>query len=213
MVGYRDTKQETMPFPREIQTAVDYLNEETVSCSNYHEDGRVNSVQDEDTVITMLEKKFGSDNIQRPASREWWDVKIYNYPVQIKSTNVAKKSADNFSSKAAILYALTYLPESQVNVRGWAQFEQALLDYSDIENDRDYYILVVDKGSGKAHLTSLKSLVKLTPNGNNLPFQVVWADNLSPKNNTFAEAKSILVTAYKKSVTAKINAHPLFAQL
>lgn len=200
-------------FPEKLQNAISFLNEASIDCCFDHEDGRVNSISDEEKVISLLEQKFGTDNVKRPAVREWWDVKVFGYYLQIKSSNVAKKAADNFSSKAAILYALTYLPEDKIKVQKWKEFEEALLNYSDVENDRDYYILVVDKGEGKAHLTSLKSLRKLTSNGNNLPFQIKWADNLLPQEQSFEEAKALIVGAYKRSVLAKINSHPFASQL
>ena len=200
-------------FPAELQNVITFLNNVGIDCCFTHEDGRVNSINDEDKVISLLENEFGTENVERPAAREWWDVKVFGYYLQIKSSDVARKSADNFSSKSAILYALTYLPEDKITVQKWSEFEEALLNYTDIENERDYYILVVDKKTGKAHLTSLKSLSKLTSNGNNLPFQIRWADNLTPQSNTFAEAKDLIIGAYKKSVLAKINAHPLVTQL
>jgi hypothetical protein len=200
-------------FPAKLNEVVAFLDEVGIDCCFVHEDGRVNSIADEEKVISILEEQFGTENVERPAVREWWDVKVFGYYLNIKSSDVARKSADNFSSKSAILYALTYLPEDKIKVQKWSEFEEALLNYTDMENDRDYYILVVDKKTGKAHLTSLKSLNKLTSNGNNLPFQIQWADNLVPQSNTFAVAKDLIIGAYKKSVLAKINAHPFVNQL
>jgi len=62
-------------------------------------------------------------------------------------------------------------------------------------------------------LNSLKSLTKLTSNGNNLPFQIRWIDNTEPMKRSFQEARTLIVNAYKRSVVAKINAHPLYSQL
>ena len=200
-------------FPAKLQSVITFLNDVGIDCCFTHEDGRVNSINDEEKVISLLEEQFGTENVKRPAVREWWDVKVFGYYLQIKSSDVTRKSADNFSSKSAILYALTYLPEDKIKVQKWSEFEEALLNYTYMENDRDYYILVVDKKTGKAHLSSLKSLSKLTSNGNNLPFQIRWADNLVPQSNTFAEARDLIIGAYKKSVLAKINAHPLVTQL
>lgn len=195
-------------FPPELQEVISFLNGVIIGCCFDHEDGRVNSISDEETVISLLVEKFGEHNVKRPLAREWWDVKVFGYYLQIKSSDVAKKSADNFSSKAAILYALTTLPEDSLKVQKWREFEEALLNYSSGENGRDYYILVLDKGTGKAHLTSLKSLCRLTHNGNNLPFQIKWADNLVPQRNSFEEAKALIIGAYKRSVLSKINSHP-----
>ena len=52
-------------FPTELQTAVDYLNTLSIHVSESHEDGRVNSIDDEDTIIDLLTEKFG-DNIECP---------------------------------------------------------------------------------------------------------------------------------------------------
>jgi hypothetical protein len=200
-------------FPMILVKAVSFLNGKGISCCFDHEDGRVNSIKDEDEIITQLEKHFGKSMIQRPSARDWWDVKIAGFPVQIKSSDVARGCADNFSSKAAILYALTYLPENKVVVKQWAEFEECLLKYSDVENDRDYYIVVLDKGTKKLHLTSLKSLSKVTPNRSNLPFQIKWKDNLSPVSRSFQESKELLIGAYKRSVMAKLAAHPFISEL
>jgi hypothetical protein len=173
----------------------------------------VNSIADEDTIIDLLEKKYGKENIIKPKVRDWWDVKVFGYPVQIKSSDFKKKASDNFSSKAAILYALTYLPEDKVKVNRWAEFENALLNYSDVDNGRDYYIIVVDKSTKKVYLNSLKSLAKLTANGNNLPFQIKWVDNLNAVVRSHRQAYEFIVESYKKSVIAKINAHPSYEKL
>lgn len=200
-------------FPSILVEVVSFLNETGVNISENHEDGRVNSIDDEKTVIDILENKYGKENIIRPKARDWWDVKLFGYPLQIKSSDFSKKASDNFSSKAAILYALTYLPEDKVNVPRWAHFEKALLNFSDVDNGRDYYIIVVDKNTKNVYLNSLKSLNKITPNGNNLPFQIKWIDNLNPVNRTHRQAYDFIVECYKKSVIAKINAHPLYEKL
>ena len=95
-----------------------------------HEDGRVNSIQDEKNIISALQAKYGVDNIVEPKAREWYDVRVFGYPIQIKTSSYSKGASDNFSSKAAILYALTTLDENDIKVRGWEQFERALLTAS-----------------------------------------------------------------------------------
>jgi hypothetical protein len=198
-------------FPENLVEAAALLSNAIECCTN-HLDGRVNSVQDEETMIEFLESKYG-EAVERPKPRDWWDVKLFGYPLQIKSSDFSKKASDNFSSKAAILYALTYLPENKVNVQKWGEFEKALLNYTDVENERDYYILIFDKESRKVYLNSLKSLNKLTPNGSNLPFQIKWTDNINPVSRSHKEAYDLIVGAYKKSVMAKINAHPFVEAL
>jgi hypothetical protein len=200
-------------FPDILNEVVEFLNSIKVSVCEDSDDGRINSITDERNIIKILQDKYGKDNIIDGKKRHWWDVKIFNYPINLKSSNFSKNAADNFSSKAAILYALTYLPEDKINQNRWADFESALLNYSDVDNGRDYYIIIIDKNTSKIYLNSLKSLSKLTPNGNNLPFQIKWKDNLIPINRTHRQAYDFIVECYKESVTVKIKAHPFYEKL
>ena len=135
---------------------------------------------------------------------------MFGHPIQIKSSSYSKGASDNFSSKAAILYALTSLSEEEIQkVRGWESFESSLLQYANEENDRDYYIISVNKDDSTVHLSSLKSLNKLTPNGNNLPFQIQWKNNVETVERNYDEAYSFIVGAYKESVKRKISVHSL----
>ena len=198
-----------MNFPTELTEAVTYLSG-LVTINEDHEDGRVNSIADEETVITLLEEKYG-DNVERPKAREFFDVRLFGYPVQIKSSSYSKGASDNFSSKAAILYALTTLSEAEVmKVRGWEKFESSLLQYTNEDNNRDYYIISVNKDDSSVHLSSLKSLKKLTPNGNNLPFQIQWKNNIETVDRSYDEAYRFIIGAYKSSVKKKISVHSLF---
>ena len=129
-------------FPRELVEAVEYLNTLTITVSENHEDGRVNSIDDEDTIIDLLIEKYG-DNVEKPPARCWWDLKLFGYPINIKSSKFGS-AADNFSSKAAILYALTNLPESEVTCSSWKQFQKKLQHNSSQLTPRDYYIIVLN---------------------------------------------------------------------
>ncbi len=190
-------------FPKELVEAVEYLNTLTIAVSENHEDGRVNSIDDEDTIIDLLIEKY-EDNIEKPPARCWWDVKIFGYPLNIKSSKFGS-AADNFSSKAAILYTLTNLPEDKVSVPSWKKFQDALEKAED--GNRDYYIIVLNKVSGLVYLQSLRSLNKLTSNGNNLPFQIKWKENVFPIQRDYRQAYDFLVESYKDSVRKKISAH------
>lgn len=197
-----------MPLPSYLTDAVTYLSG-LVTINEDHEDGRVNSIADEETVIQLLEEKYG-DAVERPKAREFFDVRLFGHPIQIKSSSYSKGASDNFSSKAAILYALTSLSEEEIQkVRGWESFESSLLQYANEENDRDYYIISVNKDDSTVHLSSLKSLNKLTPNGNNLPFQIQWKKNIETVERNYDEAYSFIVGAYKESVKRKISVHSL----
>lgn len=198
-------------FPPVLLEVLTYLNSISISVNEDHEDGRVNSIGDEKTIIDLLVKKYG-DNIKIPKARDWWDVKVFGYPLNIKSSKYGS-AADNFSSKAAVLYALTDLPEDKVKVASWQSFQQALKNNSDIDNNRDYYIFTLNKVTNEVHLASLKTLAKITPNGNNLPFQIKWRENTQPVYRTHRQAYEFLVECYKQSVRKKISAHDGFESL
>lgn len=193
-------------FPSILSEVVEYLNTLTIQVSESHEDGRVNSIDDEDTIIDLLIQKYGEDNIEKPPARCWWDVKIFGHPINIKSSKFGS-AADNFSSKAAILYALTSIPEDEVTCSSWKSFQEKLRYHSSQQEPRDYYILVLNKVTGVVYLQGLKSLNKLTSNGNNLPFQIKWKDNVFPVERTWNEAYDFLIESYKDSVTKKISSH------
>ena len=163
-------------FPSILSEVVEYLNSVDIEISEAHTDGRINSIFDEGAVVRILQKKYGEENIIDGEDRYWWDYKIYGYPVQFKSSGF--KGADNWSSKAGILYALTDLPEEDCNIVPWAKFQETLKLNSSQLNPRDYHIIVLNKVTNEVYLTSLKSLNTLTSNGNNLPFQIKWKDNV-----------------------------------
>ena len=193
-------------MPKELRDAVKFLNETNIVLCEEHEDGRYNSTIDEDTIIDLLEEKYGKENIERPPARWWWDVRVFGFPVNIKSSTFV--TADNFSSKQAVLYALTDLTEDEiVRVKNFQTFQKLLKERGKKENNRDYYCIVLNKITNEVHLTSLKTLYVLTPNGNNLLFQVNWGKNIIPVIRTHSEAYDFLVGAYKKSVEKKVSVH------
>lgn len=191
---------------KKLRDAVKFLNETPIAICEEHEDGRINSTTDEDTIILLLEEKYGKEDIKKPPARHWWDVKPFDIPVNIKSSTFT--TADNFSSKQAVLYALTDLTEDEIGrVKDFQTFQKLLKERGKKENDRDYYIIAVNKITNEVHLLSLKTLYELTPNGNNLLFQVNWGKNTNPVMRTHSDAYDFLVDAYKKSVQKKVSVH------
>lgn len=200
-------------FPPELVEAVNHLNTLDLKASSRNRDGRVNSIDDEKTLIEVLIEKY-HEQIEEAEQRDWYDVRMFGFPNQLKSSNYNKKAADNFSAKLAMLYALTDMTEKEISkVRTWNQFERSLRDRRNDENGRDYYIISMDKTTGECHLSSLKTLNKLTPNGNNLPFQIKWADNIQPVERTGCQAYEFLVGCYKESVKKKLAQHDLVNEL
>ena len=196
-------------FPKELNSAVEYLNTLAIEVNEDHEDGRVNSIADEDTIIDLLIERYG-DAVEKPKARCWWDLKLFGHPTNIKSSNF--NSGDNFSSKLALLYALTDIPEEEIKANSWKSFQEKLKNHKG-ENNRDYYIIVLSKLDGKVYLQSLKSLRKINSNGNNLPFQINWGNNTEPVERTYLQAYNFLIECYKESVLKKITSHDGFEEL
>ena len=64
-----------------------------------------------------------------------------------------------------------------------------------------------NKTTNEVMLQGLKTLTKLTPNGNNLLFQINWSKNKTIINRTHKEAYDFIVGAYKESVRKKVSVH------
>lgn len=185
-------------FPIELKSAVEYLQHLIKPC-NRHKDGRLNSAEDEDNIIQKLKDRYGS-NVVEPKIREWYDVELFGYKVNIKSSGM--NGSDNANAKAALLYCFT---SGSVTNNTWSHFYDSFENV--VNQGRNYYFIVFDKNTGKVYLQSLLTLAKLTPNGSNLPFQVYWKDNLVPVERSFQEAYDFLISAFKESVRKKLKAH------
>jgi|TARA_R110000803_G_scaffold207658_1_gene275739 hypothetical protein len=189
-----------------LKEVVNFLNTKNISISEEHDDGRINSVVDEKTIINILKEEYGSENIIEPPARHWWDVKVFGFPINIKVS--AFNSADNFSAKGAVLYSLTNLSENDITkIKSWSDFQEKLLLGKYKDNNRDYYCIVLNKQTNEVILQGLKTLTKLTPNGNNLLFQINWNNNQTIVNRTHEDAYNFLVGAYKESVKKKVSVH------
>lgn len=164
-----------------------YLKSESFEFSDHHQDGRVNSSMDEDEVIQSLVKNFG-DKIKIPKTRMWYDILVSDYiygwiPVNIKSTTMI--TSDNTSNLAMCVYAYTnedldfdkFYTNGKISDLLFNKLKNK--EYNSI-NKKDYYFLVLNKKKpGDIIVNSLKGLETLTPNINNLPFQICWNKNRS----------------------------------
>jgi hypothetical protein len=187
---------------QKLQEIVDYLKNSNLSLSNTQKDGRINSILNEDEVLKIIEKKF---KIEIPTAREWADFYIDETPVNIKITTTT--TADNASSKKGLFYALTgkiykgnswkhYLKELKENIK---------------ETNKDYYFLIINKNHNQdIFYNSLKSLNKVVPNGNNLPFQIKWDENRIPSKKSFKEAKKMLLEGLGKSIKLRADVYFIF---
>ena len=191
-----------------IQEMLNVLNAESgIEASTLHEDGRVNSIKDEDNIISEMKRLF-KDRIKEPKARHWYDVMIDGIPCQIKAST---GGSDNFSSKKAVVYTLTNMIITEVDrmKNGFPVFDNIIRQRRDDNNQRDYPIVVLDKNTNTLHLKTLKTLTCLVPNGNNLPFQINWNKELTnePVERTGAEAYNFIIGAYIESVKKKLSQH------
>ena len=191
-----------------VTQKIEQLNE-TFSPSRLNEDGRVNSLKDEDRAFDLLINAYGKENVIKPPPRWWYDILFFGIPLQFKSSSFSINASDNISAKKGILYALTDMTVEEVDNAplSWRKFDEILFkNMKDLEG-RDYVILVYDKDTKELHVRSIRTLETLTPNGSNLPFQVNWAKNQKIVNRSFPEAKKFILSAYKSSVAKSVKRH------
>jgi hypothetical protein len=162
-----------------------YLLEIDYQFCNLNNDGRINSNFDEENIINILITKF-EWKIKKPRLRNWFDICVFdNYygwlPVNIKSTST--KTSDNVGNLALAVYSYTNADLDLNN--GYENGNMADLLFNKLKNNeinyvhkKDYYFLVLNKNNNKqVIINSVKGLSKISPNINNLPFQVKWDVN------------------------------------
>ena len=193
-------------IPKILEDVGSFLNEVDIPVCTRHSDGRLNSAEDEITIIKILQDEYDEENIIEGVVRHWWDVKIFGYLVNIKSS--AFKTADNFSAKGAVLYSVTNITEEEITkINSFPDFEGELRKSKGEDNNRDYYCLVLNKTTNEVLMQGLKTLTKLTPNGNNLLFQINWSKNKEIIERSDKEGYEFLIGAYKESVSKKVGIH------
>jgi hypothetical protein len=164
-----------------------YLKLQAFQFSTQNEDGRINSCIDEPEVIKLLIEKFG-EKIKKPKIRMWYDILAFDYmygwvPINIKTTTTI--TSDNTGNLAMCVYAYT---NEILDINRNKSYENGKM--SDIlfnklknkkyntNNKKDYYFIVLNKtNASDIIVNSVKGLTILTPNINNLPFQVNWSKN------------------------------------
>jgi hypothetical protein len=185
---YRGSILRKKRLPLFLYIIQQYLTKLICKISNDMDDGRINSCKDENTIITNIQKAF-RNRIRVPDKRFWFDMLIFDrlygwLPVNIKSTTLL--TADNTGNLAMCVYGFT---DFQMNLYGCSNtynngkmadvlIKKIQTQSYNISPKRDYYFLVINKKNPtEIIINSLKGLRKLTPNINNLPFQVKWNDN------------------------------------
>jgi len=164
-----------------------YLKIQAFIFSNQNDDGRINSCNDENEIIKLLVAKFG-ERIRKPKIRMWYDILVLDnmygwIPVNIKTTTTF--TCDNIGNLTMCVYAYT---DEKLDIHRDKTYENGKMSellfeklksckYNRIHK-KDYYFIVLNKTN--AHdviVNSVKGLSILTPNINNLPFQICWDKN------------------------------------
>ena len=185
-----------------------YLKLQAFQFSTQNEDGRINSCIDEDEVIKLLIEKFG-EKIKKPKIRMWYDILAFDYmygwvPINIKTTTTI--TSDNTGNLAMCVYAYT---NEILDIHRGKSYENGKM--SDIlfnklknkkyntNNKKDYYFIVLNKtDASDIIVNSVKGLTILTPNVNNLPFQVCWDKNRTFKYENISKKIKLFIDCLKK---------------
>jgi len=185
-----------------------YLKAQAFQFSKQNEDGRINSCNDEDEVIKLLVKKFG-DKIKKPKIRMWYDILVFDImygwlPVNIKTTTL--QTSDNTGNLAMCVYAYTneilniHKDKSYENSKMSAiLFDKLKKKEYNKNNKKDYYFIVLNKENNRDIIVnSVKGLSVLTPNINNLPFQVNWSKNREFQYANIGKKIKLFIECLKK---------------
>jgi hypothetical protein len=138
----------------------------------------------------------------------WYDILVLDFihgwqPVNIKTTTT---TSDNTGNLAMCVYAYTnhdiHLRQGKDTENG--KMSVILLEKLKCKNynkvgHRDYYFIVLNKtDSTDVIINSVKGLAHLTPNINNLPFQIHWGRNRKYRHVPIRESIRQFVACLKK---------------
>lgn len=195
-------------LPLIIYKIREYLKLQTIHFSNINDDGRINSCIDEEEVIRKILEKFG-DKIRTPKIRMWYDILVYDFmygwlPVNIKTTTTL--SSDNTGNLAMCVYAYTNHVLKLDGDKTYDNGKMSEILFTKLKNKeynkshkKDYYFIVLNKiNKGDIIVNSIKGLTLLTPNINNLPFQVCWDKNRNFKYENINTKVKLFIECLKK---------------
>jgi hypothetical protein len=176
---------------------------------------------DESPVIQLLLEKFG-ERIKKSEPRMWHDILAFDdlygwLPINIKTTTT--KTSDNTGNIAMCVYAYTDKVLNMDKPYDSGKMSDILSDKLkkkkyNTQPKKDYYFIVLNKNDASDIIVnSVKGLTVLTPNINNLPFQVRWNKNrlfkyekIDKKIKLFTECIKKAKESWKERFVNKIRA-------
>ena len=208
-----------LKYPKAIskieQTLKDHI--DTTRFNKNTTDGRINSIYDENMVISILEKRYGDSYIRRPEkSRNWYDVKIKSLndwiPCNIK---VSTGGPDNALCKKAIVYSLSTLPEDKIpKYMSFNKMIELVEEYKNTNRNitKEYYYIYVDKKDGTVMVKSMCDIQNYVSNPQNW-LQINWAKEkqftlenknieLSDLDTSYIRMRSILADSLQKLINS-----------
>ena len=194
-------------LPIIMYTIQRYLRSVEFTFSQSSDDGRVNSSLDEQTCVDYLSQLLGN-RIRLVSIRLWYDILVRDYvygwiPINIKSSNMM--SYDNVGNLTTCVYAYTNKTISLSKPYNNGAMSEILTKklkhrrYNYVSK-RDYYFIVLNKyNSSDIIVNSLKGLISIKSNINNLPFQVCWNKNREFKYEQIEKKIKLLINCFKQT--------------
>lgn len=193
-------------LPNSLFTIQKILQECELKLCKTNDDGRINSCMDESEIIQILSEEIPS-RIYKPIIRMWYDILIYDYlygwlPINIKTTTTL--TSDNTGNIAMCVYTYTNEQLDLTKKYQNGKMSEILIkklkqqEYNS-NHKKDYYFVVVNKNNNKdIIINSIKGLMELTPNINNLPFQICWNKNRYFHYKNINENVKLLIRSLQK---------------
>jgi hypothetical protein len=191
--------------------------------SNRNLSARVRSSLDQETVARALQSfTLASDwyaerslTLEIPSGDHWYDFAVRGrdlfLPINLKVSQLG--GADNVSAKDGLFYAITGIDPASARTNTWENFCAAVAQSISTVTTADYFFLVINKSDiGDVFWTSMKSLQRASPNGNNLPFQCDWSHNRHREYRTHDEAARYLLHILRRSFELRAEAFLSFRQ-
>ena len=162
-------------------------------------DGRIGSILEKKKKKKIIKQKCLDNNLifEDMPPRAWCDFKINGTPFNLKEGT--GKTADNFSSKKGLVYAIV-----GKEIKDGASHKVALdtIVLENYNNESDYGIIFFNKITKTFKVSSLKYIDKdiIVPNGSNLPFQIKLGKLDDALNHSSENQNIELLKKYLQSI-------------